>query len=55
MVDGKIYAIGGVSFGVPFSTVEEYKTGFASEEEKVVGIEAKEKLVTSWGKIKSRY
>ncbi|MBI1929803.1 hypothetical protein HYR99_36830 [Candidatus Poribacteria bacterium] len=52
VVNGKIYAIGGfVSFvDPPLSTVEEYDTGLAGE-----GIEAKGKLVTVWGTIKSTY
>lgn len=45
VVNGKIYAIGGMG---GLSIVEEYDTGFEG-----LGIEAKGKLVTAWGKIKS--
>jgi N-acetylneuraminic acid mutarotase len=45
VVNGKIYAIGGYDGNRILSTVEEYDTGFA--------IEAKGKLPTKWGKIKS--
>ena len=47
-VDGKIYAIGGWSNFVPFSTVEEYDTGFVPSK----SIEATCKLSTTWGEIK---
>ena len=54
-VNGRIYAIGGsTAADVLLSTVEEYDTGFAGEEEKVVGVEAKGKHVTSWRKMKNR-
>jgi N-acetylneuraminic acid mutarotase len=54
VMNGKIYAIGGTQVwpAKGLSTVEEYDIGFADEAE---GIEAKEKLVTSWGKIKVKY
>lgn len=49
-VKGKIYAIGGSSKAPPeriaeLSTVEEFDTGFRA-------VEAKDKLPTSWGKMK---
>jgi len=48
-VNGKIYAIGGVDFRLmPFSTVEEYDTGFASE-----SINFKGKLPTTWGDVRT--
>jgi len=56
-VNGKIYAIGGTipdvntaqpGTGQPFSTVEEYDTGFAS-----INVGIKEKLPTRWGGLKT--
>ncbi|MBI1923874.1 hypothetical protein HYR99_06450 [Candidatus Poribacteria bacterium] len=49
VVDGKIYAIGGL---LPLGVVEEYDTGFAGEEGQ--SVDPKGKLATSWGKIKSQ-
>ncbi|HGJ65244.1 TPA: hypothetical protein ENS27_07620 [bacterium] len=50
-MNGKIYAIGGLSIvdkkETSLSTVEEYDTGFVS-----IGIEAKDRLATKWGKLK---
>ena len=57
MVNGKTYAIEGaskVNFGsaVSVSTVEEYDTGFMPPQA-LASIDAKEKLVTLWGRIRS--
>ncbi|MBI1923871.1 hypothetical protein HYR99_06435 [Candidatus Poribacteria bacterium] len=47
VVDGKIYAIGGVSFVVAeFSTVEEYDTGLPQS------VNPAGKFPTLWGKVK---
>ena len=54
VVNGKIYAIGGDVALWPWSpipTVEEYDTGFVPP--KPTGVEAKGKLTTTWGEIKS--
>ncbi|MBI1925874.1 hypothetical protein HYR99_16690 [Candidatus Poribacteria bacterium] len=50
-VNGKIYTIGGdnVHDGPPFSTVEEYDTGFVPQSTEV---SPQGKLATLWGKIK---
>lgn len=47
VVDGKIYAIGGIGGHKILATVEVYDTGFA--------VEAKDKFATSWGKLKAGY
>jgi hypothetical protein len=49
VVNGKIYVIGGATSPfVSVPTVEEYDTGILDQ-----SVEAKDKLATSWGKIKS--
>jgi hypothetical protein len=54
VVDGKIYAIGGTKTPyVGTSTVEVYNTGFLPSQE-VSTVRPEGKLVTSWGKVKSR-
>lgn len=52
VVNERIYAVGGSNFqlGGSLSTVSEYSSRFSS-----LGVEAKGKLPTSWGGIKSRY
>lgn len=51
VLDGKVYVVGGINDKRQYlSTVEEYTPGFAAEKKSV---EAKGKLVTSWGGIKS--
>jgi hypothetical protein len=53
VVDGKIYAIGGMSRWVTTAcgTVEEYDPGFVPPEEPT-SVDAKGKLATTWGNIR---